>query len=1730
MINPSPTATPAPGTPTASATPVAPAPARPTPTPAPRPPSLAKKASAASAAKRNADTQPGATALPDEIDLDDLAEPPTSAIQAQPAKKDEEDDEPTLAPEARAVIATCESELGTAPDPLRSARLHCEIARAYEVASGWSEQTAEHYGKALEFAPDYLPAIRGARRSEIERGNFDAALALFDAEEKLASSARRKALICYEKGRLIEDQVREPVRARELYMRGLQLDPTNASLLKAVEHCDRGAGSNEALIETFERAANAIVEDPQHRAALVVARARLIERTPTPLGPKAAELYEAALELDSNAVGALDALERIYRDEQDWRDLSVTLTKQAEQSQEPHRRAVVLYRLGHIQDERLSLRSESIEALVDAAEASPHDPLVLDELARGYELAEKFDKLADTLGALVDLAPDKRDRVALLHRLGQVLEGPLADPERAVQRYQQALSLEPTSVPVLQALGRLLATRKQWAALVDMHANEANATDNAERAANAHARIAEVFEVQLRDPGEAVNHHARALALVPGFATSFKALTRLYLQLDRHRELVELLERAISEAKLQSLKIAYLMKVGSVWEDSLGDPVQALHAYRRVQELAPEDLVAIHAIQRVTETAGRHKQLVEAIEREAELVGDRPLQVGLLHRAGTVLDDHVGDQEAALARFRKALELDPTFVPALASVGRIYYRAGRWVELLDVYERQAKASNATEAVALYYKMGELCEDKLGDNEAAMRWYRQALDLDKTYRPAIRALVRRSRESRDWAGLAGALEIEVASLEHAPARAVAWFRIGQVYEDWLGDVDKAMAAYRSALEQRASYRAARLALARLCTQKKQWMQLIDLLSQEVASTDDVNYATTILMRQGEIYRDELADLDLAVHCFEAALEHKVGVIPALLALEPLYIKSGAWEKLAVVYRELGNKLADPNARIAALRELARLQVVRDLGTADDHARTHEAILAIDRDDENALLALEAIGRESRDDSILIGVYRRLSEVTEHPGLAASFLTDLGQALERKGDKRALDAYRDAVKKDPSLLTAIRGLARVGDLLGNPRAMAQAARHEAELTRKPEIAARLYVRSGILRREQMNDLGAVEDFEKALEVWPDDTQAAERIIQPLLETGQVLHLIDVLSKAAMSAKSAERKTALWLEVGNLYAKRLDNLGASITAFKRALDATPGHVTALSRLADAYEKNGQWGDAVATLEQLLALTSEDAVRADAQLRLAAIFHEHLNKIDRATKCVEAVLRTNPKHAGALLRLADIQLRAGNEADAVVTTQKLVDLAIGPKEKGAALVRVARIQRTRGDDAAADTALSEALSLEGPGGDAERDLKKAIERTKNWVGYAAGLAAFIKRARIEPDNASQLVAAYLDLARMYGEQMQLPARAIDALTDGVKDTNGDQRVVLALARLLREVGRLDEALVELKQAVALDPLHVDSWRELSVLFDQGGRRDDAQRALAALSILGVDTRTRPPRPASAAENTLIGNVVASTLAADNCMSTPLANMVVSIADSIGKIYPCSLEQYGLTQRDRLGAKSAGSPWELAARIGKVFGIEVELYEHSGAEPMLVVEPFENPALIVSQMIRRLPLPQQVFLLAFGISSIATRLHPAIWLRTDELDLAVTGAVRVMHPNFTLGTPGDDANTAREALRKFVNRKWRRQMEISADELMKQPPADIVGWQVSVKQTMLRAAMLLADDLNASFEAMRYVTEMPAVRGAALVQGSEPVRDLMRFWISNRAASLRKHVGMVQG
>src|SRR5262249_46538393 len=140
--------------------------------------------------------------------------------------------------------------------------------------------------------------------------------------------------------------------------------------------------------------------------------------------------------------------------------LIVTLERDARQSQDPSRRALFLHRVARIHSDRLGNRTEAIAALVKANDALPGDRLVLEDLAREDEQDEAFDGVGEVLALQVGLAADNAERVALLHRLGLLLEGPLAHPESAIDRYREALALEPTSIPILQALGRLLAGRK----------------------------------------------------------------------------------------------------------------------------------------------------------------------------------------------------------------------------------------------------------------------------------------------------------------------------------------------------------------------------------------------------------------------------------------------------------------------------------------------------------------------------------------------------------------------------------------------------------------------------------------------------------------------------------------------------------------------------------------------------------------------------------------------------------------------------------------------------------------------------------------------------------------------------------------------------------------------------------------------------------------------------------------------------------------------------------------------------------------------------------------------------------------------------------------------------------------------------------------------------------------------------------------------------------------------
>ena len=284
--------------------------------------------------------------------------------------------------------------------------------------------------------------------------------------------------------------------------------------------------------------------------------------------------------------------------------------------------------------------------------------------------------------------------------------------------------------------------------------------------------------------------------------------------------------------------------------------------------------------------------------------------------------DHLDKPEAALRRYRDALELDPEARPVLASLGRLLHRQGRWNDLLDVFERELiVAPEASQRVSLLHKMGELCEHQIGDDDRAMGYYRRAVEEDPRHEPSMHALGWRLRARGEYSELAELIDLELEGLEEPSARAQAAYRLGEVCEVHLDDLQRAAEAYGLAVAAIPDYGPARDGLIRVLAQREAWERLGADFMTDAARGDDEMQAAESFMRAGSVLMDRVGERASAVAAFERARQHAPNSAVALLALEQLYLQ-GVPGKLTELYQAQADTFEGLAARTGALAELAR----------------------------------------------------------------------------------------------------------------------------------------------------------------------------------------------------------------------------------------------------------------------------------------------------------------------------------------------------------------------------------------------------------------------------------------------------------------------------------------------------------------------------------------------------------------------------------------------------------------------------------------------------------------------------------------------------------------------------------------------------------------------------------------------------------------------------------------
>ncbi|MEZ4434635.1 MAG: tetratricopeptide repeat protein [bacterium] len=894
----------------------------------------------------------------------------------------------------------------------------------------------------------------------------------------------------------------------------------------------------------------------------------------------------------------------------------------------------------------------------------------------------------------------------------------------------------------------------------------------------------------------------------------------------------------------------------------------------------------------------RYERLQSALalyQREISASVDPRRRAALCYEVGRIYERELGDDRAAIHHYQRAYTADPTHVPTLRAVRRVFGRVGRWSMVLKLIDAEIRVRPApAERARMLREKGEIYLARFDRPEAARICYLQALDFVRDDAAAARGLTAA-------AALAGDRRAFAAAAERA-AHAADGDLIGaamaiEAADAWrvLGAHDATRRLLEGVLEGRPDDPLALLRLADLARRTGDDRGYIDLADGLCSAIDDPARRAARRAALAKLAAQRVETAGRAVPLLVAALTDAPDRLGDLLRLAAVLQGAGRWSEAASALSRAADarvsvddrvdllwRLADihdrqdeGDAAVAALRRLLELDPAHGpalrrlcrLSMARGEVSAVEAALAraVDATDEpdraaalglalaerrvaigdrdGALDALEAAQRQRPDSPAIadalaaLGVGAGDADAGPLDGDPAAWLRD-AEAVEVYVGEVALARRlaERAAGAGPSVADAARALL---DQLGDRSAAARAARTERRIAAASAVAVavRLWVRLGELRRDALGDLeGAASAYEAALELDPDHLPALRALrALPHVEDDPEREAELLVAERDRVDDVAARSMLLY-RLGHLYAGPLGRPDLAAEAWESAVADDPDALGAATGLVRLYEAGGHHAALIALHRRLAERAALPAEAVAHLLAIARLSADALDDPAGAVDALEAARAADPRRAEPLLALERLRL-ARREFDALAEVyEDLAELATTPTLRADFRLTRARLAEAVLDDLRTAFEGYQSVLAEQP------EHPEALEWMEGWADEAGDLtllAEILERRFARADDPTERSMILLRAGRVLraARQLREAARCYEAVLDI------DRRSPIAL-RALREIyedlGDRDKAIAatEMEGRAALDPANA------SALFVEAGRTREIDQSAGAEAL----------------------------------------------------------------------------------------------------------------------------------------------------------------------------------------------------------------------------------------------------------------------------------------------
>jgi tetratricopeptide (TPR) repeat protein len=1097
------------------------------------------------------------------------------------------------------------------------------------------------------------------------------------------------------------------------------------------------------------------------------------------------------------------------------------------------------------------------EAALRLAPDHPDALLLLGELChRGGEHLRAM-KALDRLRE-VSMARHELDRVGHADLLaGRVWEEGLKQPDNALLRYREAVSLLPgepeplfAAARVAESLGRLQEALSGYQQALEL-AGPAPRSEGVRHAAHAsHHALARLYRTRLGDPARAREHLEAALALDPRDAVALEELIPYFRVTGRAQELADALEKAAALQEEPGRRATLWAEAGELYRGKLQQPEKAERLLVLALEADGDHRPALESLLALAEARRDGALLTRCLSSLARLATDVKDRAQKYRRLSVAARDLAFDLDLAVHALQEVLRAEPEDLPALGELCALQRKRADMAGLASALEVRARVAEAQGdkrlAAAALRELAGVLEARLGRVGDAL------VALEKAARLAPDAAVlldladlslrceRPEHARRALETLLSTLPRTAAPEKLADVRA----RLGRACE-MLGDREGAIAAYAQAFPLRRLDDALAARLEALYTEAGETQALAELWAtraQALMGADRAEEAAPLFLQSARalLERGEKASALLRLTASLEASPQGPLAAEVLESLAELELERG--EKLEAARLYARRAALVPEARAGA-RLLFRASLLaagtsreeaflaealeRDASFAPARQRRGELRLPTDAraalEDFEAVLALPPVDADAPREAERIALTRKAATAAMRAGradaarrLLADYCARAPEDLDARQELAALHRKAGAREALADLLVELWPR-----LSGEPRRAARRELAELSLALGRATAAVDSLRS--LRLEEPHDTWAAQALLDLLP--PPGTGTLE-------EESERLELLGTLVAAASGEARAEllaRRAVLHRAAGRGASARDDFAEAA------KLSRRPAPLLlALTELAR------EAGDEAAELEVWRGAVAADVNLATrARERLLALAATLVQKDVRgpAREALRLAIALEPPAAercDAFFALAELARRDGQPDEEAAALAEAARQGPSPRRVEALLARAALLE-ARGHIKDAGQSLVAALALAPRHAQATAALQRVLRAQQDWAALAELLAA--EAPHTPPAEATAL---YAELADLYLDRLDQPVPAEAALRQALRLSPSDAVVRRRLVALVAGRGELREAAALLETAA-----ESASTEEAAALLREGaGYARDAKDLDRALKL----------------------------------------------------------------------------------------------------------------------------------------------------------------------------------------------------------------------------------------------------------------------------------------------